>query len=130
MTINLSRDEVLDLMKELPATHWFQEKLIADLTEKNKFASSPTGLLIKAFNEIPRPLYLDGTQAGAGECHWDQGSSVVCGHTADAGEFCQYHTGRACRNCGDVATHSCPEPLTAFVCGADLCDRCQNCRTH
>jgi hypothetical protein len=40
--------------------------------------------------------------------------------------FCEKHTGKVCKSCGEVATSNCDETMGAFVCGSDLCANCEH----
>lgn len=112
ITINFTRNEVLDLMKELPVNHWMQERLLDFL----------------AVN-IPQ-AHINQTVT-AHTCEW-QCYGIACGSEEDVVKvasgkfFCGQHTGLLCRKCGSPADHGCPEELQ-FVCGAPLCKNCNKC---
>ncbi len=115
MTIDLTRNEVLDLMKELPVDHWLQVRLLDNL---NVGAGQKIQTVAPSFET-------------AHNCEW-MFYGMKCDNTEDIIQvergrfFCGKHTGLICRKCGNPADHGCPEELQ-FVCGAPLCKNCTTC---
>jgi len=41
-------------------------------------------------------------------------------------QYCAEHSDKKCVNCGEQATHDCDQTMSAFVCGAPLCNDCEH----
>ena len=50
----------------------------------------------------------------------------ACGKPATEPHFCAEHAPVSCVSCGEKATGECCQTFTQFVCGAPLCDKCQD----
>lgn len=140
MGFTLTRNEVLDLMQELPAEHWLQVKLLAALTDatvKTPVAAKPAPakkaiektLPVAEDFEINNQVHVSTrTPANsAGKCRWEC-YGWVCNKTAVEREMCAEHVKKTCY-CGAPATHGCNVELQ-FVCGGPLCDKHRACARH
>lgn len=134
MAIELTRNQVLDLMKDLEPGHWLQELLLVELADfattsltkkvKPLYSSKISETLDKLASEAPVNAPKDELQ----QCNWQ-----TYGHrctTESHEDFCKEHR-RVCREsgCNNMADHGCPCELQ-FVCGAALCSTHTSCSDH
>lgn len=121
--IDFTRDEILDLMKELPVNHWLQNRLLDGLTVDRL---KRPAYIARTVPDVVNPVAETGKR-----CEWvfyglqcETVKNVTKNVTGKF--FCTEHTGLVCQKCGDPADHGCPEELQ-FVCGAPLCKHCRIC---
>lgn len=127
MTIALTRDKVLTLMRELPTNHWFQTELMEELIQLNNATETTTVTRIHEPVHEENIIYPGGT-VDTGECVWETYGFVCRKNTVDGTKFCTDHAHKKCF-CGAPATHGCNVELQ-FVCGGPLCEAHRMCNTH
>lgn len=133
MTVIFNRDEVLNLMQELPVNHWLQDRLLQELVQFNTEVNVPVVENAPKVEAVTRGenetvvLFHNKTVA-PGKCGWEC-YGVLCREDAlEDNQFCNYHYNAVCW-CGNKATHGCDVELQ-FVCGGPLCNEHKACARH
>lgn len=117
--LHLNREEILNLMVELPETHWLQNKLWAELTTlQNPAPQTPT--------YTPTPTTVPPVTGNIVNCLWED-YGYRCNALGTVNGYCRYHTTKTCAICGKKATHGCPVELQ-FICGTPLCADHRQCQ--
>lgn len=139
MAINLTSEQILDLMRELGSSHWLYGDLLAEL---NTLAVQPPvePYSIEAFEksasdfraEVVEPLKSSDTIVAnkSKTCLYEvYGHQCVAVQAKDG--FCLEHMETVCREpgCENQMTHGCPTEMQ-FVCGAPLCNEHRSCSDH
>lgn len=128
MAIELTRTQVLELMKDLNVDHWFQKNLLDELNR----ISTPA---VVASATPHRSLAVTKIRKAADEhfdepvqCSWQTYGYQCTNRSSES--FCEDHR-LVCRElgCNNMANHGCPCELQ-FVCGAALCANHSSCSDH
>lgn len=146
--VDLTRNEIVELLKEFPESHWMTPRLVDALVEStnrsNESFLKNSAVLIKPksknndehmlSNSEKQKTNLDviadnaekSNKIDKNHCAWE-----LYGHYCnkkvndDSIQLCPEHIVKKCEKCGRQAVHGCPEELQ-FVCGEPLCEYCHH----
>lgn len=125
MVINLTRNEVLNLMQELPVNYWFQPVLLQELATQQETPLGGRTRPVRAVEPLVAPVI---AQEPTGACEWEC-YGLTCGKNTYDNRYCADHTDKVCSVCQNPATHGCNVELQ-FVCGGPLCPAHTRCKGH
>lgn len=138
MAIELTRNQVLDLMKDLEPSHWLQKSLLVELNNlssnsavkaSESFCSPKVlGRFDELASEMSIETAIEASDIDQTQCKW-QTYGYRCTNSSNA-DFCEEHR-LVCREagCDNMADHGCPCEMQ-FVCGAALCSSHSSCSDH
>lgn len=127
MAIELTRTQVLELMKDLNVDHWFQKNLLDELNAISSTATAPARIA-KATAVEQSVKITDDSVGGLVQCDWQTYGYRCVNRSFES--FCEDHR-LVCREsgCNNMANHGCPCEMQ-FVCGAALCAQHTSCSDH
>lgn len=140
MAINLTSEQILDLMREFGVKHWFYKDLLTELNTLAIESPSVEAYSVKAFekttsdfrveaeNQLPAPAAIAVNNTN--QCLYEMYGNRCTEAQAKDG-FCVKHMETVCSepDCDNQMTHGCPTELQ-FVCGAPLCGEHGSCLSH
>jgi hypothetical protein len=142
MAINLNRNEVLSLMKELDPEHWIQGRLLIEIVLMDR-ANEPVEVA-KISSNLSEPIKIQKTSTEAISETDAPKELKQCKHSTygyrcrkeSENEYCEDHLNKLCTTpdalgnvCGKQSDHGCPEELQ-FVCGTPCCPEHSRCGRH